>query len=77
MGVVFVIVGVILVGVGYALFADRATQDWWMAFDQRQRELFGSLMVPFRYTRERTRASGVWTMLLGVAFLIGGFSQFS
>ena len=73
----FVITGVILVGVGYALFADQATQDWWMAFDQRQRELFGWLVAPFRYTRERTRASGVWTMLLGVAFLIGGFSQFS
>jgi hypothetical protein len=74
--VLFVIAGVVLVGIGYALLTNRAAQDWWMAFDKRQRDTYGWLIGwPFPYTRRRTRSSGIWTMLLGVVFLVAGFSE--
>ena len=76
MAVLFVITGVVLVGLGYALLTERGVQDWWMDYTTRQRETFGWLVgLPIKWSRERTRHSGVWTMLFGVVFLIAGFSQ--
>jgi hypothetical protein len=76
MGVLFLIIGVVLVGVGYALLTQRSTQDWWMDFTTRQRETYGWLTgIPIVWSRSRTRWSGVWTMGLGVAFLMAAFSR--
>ena len=76
MDVLFLITGVVLVGVGYALFTVRGTQDWWMDFTTRQRETYGWLTgIPIVWSRSRTRRSGVWTMMICVAFLIAAFSQ--
>jgi hypothetical protein len=76
MAVLFVITGVVLVGLGYALVAERGAQDWWMDWTTRQNETFGWLTGwPINWSRDRTRRSGVWTMLLGIVFLVAGFSQ--
>jgi hypothetical protein len=47
-----------------------------MGWTTRQRETLGWLTgIPMKWSRDRTRRSGVWTMLLGIVFLIAGFSQ--
>jgi hypothetical protein len=75
-GVFFVIVGVVLVYVGYVLLSNHGgAQDRWLAADERRFRLFGkgtSLVAP---SRRGARRLGAVVFVLGCAFLIAGFSQ--
>lgn len=71
-GVVFVVVGVVLVNVGWAIWTNfRGAHDW--LFEAQQRA-WRVLPTGFAPTRARSKAFGGVAFLLGCGFLIGGVS---
>lgn len=74
-GLVLVVVGVVLISVGWAeLTNHRGLADWWVRYAQRQRQLFGRFWGP-RYDRSRTQSLASWTIALGVIFVVVGGSN--
>ena len=75
LGLLFAIVGLILVYWGHALITNRhGATDWWLDCSQWARETFGKA-APIRYTRGRTRVLGRATMAVGFVFLVAGFGS--
>lgn len=74
-GWVLVVVGVVLISVGWAeLTNHRGLADWWVRYAQRQRQIFGRFWGP-RYDRRRTQSLASWTIALGVIFVVVGASN--
>jgi peptidoglycan/LPS O-acetylase OafA/YrhL len=75
-GVVFLLAGVALVYCGFALVTNhRGFADWFEDAERRRRELTrgGSVWRPERIGSSRRFGAGV--LILGFAFLVGGFSS--
>jgi hypothetical protein len=75
-GILFLVVGVVLIVVGHALLTNlRGAQDWLLEGDERRFRLYGggtSLVGP---TRRGVKRLGAVMPALGCAFVAGGGSE--
>ena len=75
-GILFLVVGVVLIVVGHALLTNlRGAQDCLLEADERRFRLYGkgtSLVGP---SRRRVKRFGAVMLALGCAFVVGGVSE--
>ena len=75
-GVLFLIVGVVLVYLGFALATNhRGAQDWLLAADQARYRRYGKGTALFAPSRRAVKNFGRGLFVLGCVFLVAGFSQ--
>jgi hypothetical protein len=75
-GLFFLLIGVALVSIGYALLTNhRGAQDWLLAADEHRYRLYGKGTSLFAPSRKGVKRFGWVLFVLGCAFLVAGFSQ--
>jgi hypothetical protein len=76
-GILFVIVGVVLVVLGHGLLINRrGAQDWLLGADERRFRRYGKGTSLVRPSRRGVKRFGAVILLLGCAFVVGGVSAF-